>query len=82
MENAKLFNNASIREHLLTCLNNSRLSKSQPCNEQKLRSRDTRQSLYNKVGVKQNVRLLLSVDDSFTFSFIRGILYTNSNIIL
>ncbi|XP_014476874.1 PREDICTED: spatacsin [Dinoponera quadriceps] len=48
LENAKLFDNASIREHLLTCLSNSKLSKAQPCNELKLKSRDSRHSLYNK----------------------------------
>ncbi|XP_011147988.1 spatacsin [Harpegnathos saltator] len=48
LEDAKLFNNVSIREHLLTCLTNSKLGKSQLCNEQKLKSRDTRQLLYHR----------------------------------
>ncbi|XP_072747233.1 spatacsin [Anoplolepis gracilipes] len=54
LENAQLFNNASIREHLLMCFNNNKLSKSEPCNEQK--SRDAKQSLsrQRKVGVKEN----------------------------
>lgn len=60
LENAKLFNNVSIREHLLTCLNNNKLGKSQPCSEQKLKLRDTRQSLYNKP--EQNVRSLSLID--------------------
>ncbi|CAL1689224.1 unnamed protein product [Lasius platythorax] len=52
LENAKLFNNMSVREHLLMCFSNSKLSKSEPCNEQK--SRDARQSRRRKVGVKEN----------------------------
>lgn len=48
------------------CFNNSKLSKSEPCNEQK--SRDARQSLsrQRKVGVKENVRMLF-VNFSFFF---------------
>ncbi|EZA52114.1 Spatacsin [Ooceraea biroi] len=54
LEKARLFSNANIREHLLTCLNNSKLGKSQPSSEQKLKSREVRQSLYYKVGTKQD----------------------------
>ncbi|KAL6426524.1 hypothetical protein ACFW04_009151 [Cataglyphis niger] len=52
LENVQLFNNASIREHLLMCFNNSKLSKSEPCNEQK--SRDARQSRQRKVGENES----------------------------
>ncbi|XP_011684393.1 PREDICTED: spatacsin [Wasmannia auropunctata] len=56
LENAKLFNNASVREHLLTCLSNDKLSKSQPSNEQKAKFHDARQSSsrQRKVGAKEN----------------------------
>ncbi|XP_018364335.1 PREDICTED: spatacsin isoform X1 [Trachymyrmex cornetzi] len=56
LENTKLFNNASIREHLLTCLSNDKLSKSEPYNE-KTKSQDPRQSSsrqHKKVGTKEN----------------------------
>lgn len=53
---AKEFQNIYIREHLLTCLN------TEPTNvllhsksETKLKSRDARQFLYCKIGLKQNV---------------------------
>nr|XP_034171053.1 spatacsin isoform X2 [Osmia lignaria] len=56
LENAKCFEDAILREHLLTCLSNTHLTKCQPtvCNEQKMKSRDVRQSLYYKIGVKQS----------------------------
>ncbi|XP_011880163.1 PREDICTED: spatacsin isoform X2 [Vollenhovia emeryi] len=56
LENAKLFSNANVREHLLTCLNNDKLGKSQPYNEQKTKFHDARQSssMQYKVGVKEN----------------------------
>ncbi|CAL7936629.1 unnamed protein product [Xylocopa violacea] len=56
LENAKHFEDAVLREHLLTCLNNSQLTKSQLSvySEQKIKSRDVRQSLYYKIGVKQS----------------------------
>lgn len=53
---AKEFQNVNIRGHMLTCLNDrpsinvSAYSKQ----EVKLKSRDTRQSLYCKIGLKQN----------------------------
>ncbi|XP_076280997.1 spatacsin [Lasioglossum baleicum] len=55
LDNAKYFEDAVLREHLLTCLNNTRLTKEQTAIhiDQKLKSRDVRQSLYHKVGVKQ-----------------------------
>ncbi|KAL6259083.1 hypothetical protein P5V15_009005 [Pogonomyrmex californicus] len=55
LENAELFNNASIREHLLTCLNNDKLNKSQSY-EQKPKSRDTRQlsSKQHKIGSEEH----------------------------
>ncbi|GAB1864875.1 Spatacsin [Camponotus japonicus] len=53
LENAQLFNNASIWEHLLMCFNNNKLNRSESCNEQK--SRDARQSTrQRKIGVKEN----------------------------
>ncbi|XP_071562080.1 spatacsin isoform X1 [Temnothorax nylanderi] len=55
LENTRLFNNANIREHLLTCLNNDKLSKSQPCNKQKMKFHDRQSSSrQHKVGVKGN----------------------------
>ncbi|KAL0117009.1 hypothetical protein PUN28_010108 [Cardiocondyla obscurior] len=55
MENAKLFNNANIREHLLTCLTNDKLSEAQPNlnNKQKMKFHDTRQPRH-KDEVKEN----------------------------
>ncbi|XP_036147229.1 spatacsin isoform X2 [Monomorium pharaonis] len=44
LENTKLFNNPNIREHLLTCLSNDKLSKFQPHDELKIKSHDTGQS--------------------------------------
>ncbi|XP_050480517.1 spatacsin isoform X1 [Bombus huntii] len=57
LENIEHFENTILREHLLTCLSNIQLTKSQlaVCNEQKIKSRDVRQSLYYKIGVKQSV---------------------------
>ena len=57
MENTKYFEDTVLREHLLTCLCNIQLTKSQLAahNEQKIKSRDVRQSLYYKIGVKQSV---------------------------
>lgn len=56
LENTKHFEDVIIREHLLTCLNNTQLTKSQSAvySGQKIRSRDVRQSLYYKIGVKQS----------------------------
>ncbi|KAG7198542.1 hypothetical protein KM043_005909 [Ampulex compressa] len=56
LENAKHFENANMREHLLTCLNNSELGKSSAGlpSERKIKSRNARQTLYYKIGVKQN----------------------------
>ncbi|XP_076375987.1 spatacsin isoform X2 [Megalopta genalis] len=50
LDNAKYFEDAIIREHLLTCLNNPRLTKVQSAihTDQKVKSRDVRQSLYHK----------------------------------
>lgn len=53
----------SKREHFLTCLNNNRLNKSQLCNEQRLKPRNTR-LLCSKIGGQQNVRLLLLVKNN------------------
>jgi len=75
MENVKLFNNASIREHLSTCLSNEKLSKSQLCNEQKMGSHDTRQlSRQHKVEAKENVRLFVS---NFS-SYINNVIFQES----
>ncbi|PBC28068.1 Spatacsin [Apis cerana cerana] len=56
LENTKHFEDTILREHLLTCLCNVQLMKSQLAvySEQKIKSRDVRQSLYYKIGVKQN----------------------------
>ncbi|XP_076236055.1 spatacsin isoform X2 [Calliopsis andreniformis] len=56
LENAKCFEDSIIREHLLTCLNNTQLTKPQSaiCSEQKIKSRDVRQFLYTKIGVTKN----------------------------
>ncbi|KAK9299148.1 hypothetical protein QLX08_007765 [Tetragonisca angustula] len=56
LENTKYFEDAVLREHLLTCLCNIQLTKSQLAahSEQKIKSRDVRQSLYYKIGVKQS----------------------------
>jgi len=73
LENAKLFSNANIREHLLTCLDNSKLSKSQQSgSEQKLKTRDMKQSLYYKVGTKQDVGSLPVITE-FWFLYIKYI---------
>ncbi|KAF3424657.1 hypothetical protein E2986_01902 [Frieseomelitta varia] len=56
LENTKYFEDTVLREHLLTCLCNIQLTKSQLAahSEQKIKSRDVRQSLYYKIGVKQS----------------------------
>ncbi|KAK1131494.1 hypothetical protein K0M31_017777 [Melipona bicolor] len=56
LENTKYFEDTVLREHLLTCLCNIQLIKSQLAahSEQKIKSRDVRQSLYYKIGVKQS----------------------------
>ncbi|XP_017759699.1 PREDICTED: spatacsin [Eufriesea mexicana] len=56
LENITYFDDTILREHLLTCLCNIQLTKSQlaVCNEQKIKSRDVRQSLYYKIGVQQS----------------------------
>ncbi|XP_031835040.1 spatacsin isoform X2 [Nomia melanderi] len=56
LDNAKYFEDMIIKEHLLTCLNNAQLIKSQSAihSDQKIKSRDVRQSLYYKIGVKQS----------------------------
>lgn len=63
------------------CFNNSKLSKSEPCNEQK--SRDARQSRQRKVGIKETVRTLL-VNFSFLvynqYHFPQESLASNSDI--
>lgn len=71
LENTKYFEDTILREHLLTCLCNVQLMKSQlaVCNEQKIKSRDVRQSLYYKIGVKQNESIYDSpVTDSASIS--------------
>ncbi|XP_078044398.1 LOW QUALITY PROTEIN: spatacsin [Augochlora pura] len=56
LDNVKYFEDAIIREHLLTCLTNPRLTKVQSAvhTDQKIKSRDVRQPLYHKIGVKQS----------------------------
>ncbi|KOC59819.1 Spatacsin [Habropoda laboriosa] len=56
LESIKHFEDTTLKEHLQTCLNNTQLTKSQltVCTEQKIKSRDTRQTLYYKIGVKQS----------------------------
>ncbi|XP_053975278.1 spatacsin isoform X1 [Hylaeus volcanicus] len=56
LENTKHFGDEIIKEHLLTLLSNTQLTKSQSTihGDQKIKSRDTRQSLYYKIGVKQS----------------------------
>ncbi|XP_039304859.1 spatacsin isoform X2 [Solenopsis invicta] len=56
LENAKLFNNANVREHLLTCLSNDKLGKFLPYDEQKTESHNTKQSSskQRKIGAKGN----------------------------
>lgn len=52
-----MFNDASIREHLLTCLNNNKLCKSSCETEEKPKTREMKRSLQNKDGAKQSVSL-------------------------
>ncbi|KZC04326.1 PREDICTED: spatacsin [Dufourea novaeangliae] len=56
LEITKLFEDPIMKEHLLTCLNNTQITKTQSAvhSDQKLKSRDVRQSLYCKIGVKQS----------------------------
>ncbi|XP_076620109.1 spatacsin isoform X1 [Colletes latitarsis] len=56
LKNTKHFEDAIIRDHLLTCLNNTQFLKSQSVihGDQKIKSRDVRQSLYYKIGVNQS----------------------------
>ncbi|CAK9804301.1 SPG11 [Anthophora quadrimaculata] len=56
LESTKHFEDTILREHLQTCLNNTQLTKSQLSvyTKQKIKSRDTRQTLYYKIGVKQS----------------------------
>ncbi|XP_012135133.2 spatacsin isoform X4 [Megachile rotundata] len=56
LENAKYMEDTILGEHLLTCLSNTHLTKCQSavCSEHKVKSRDVRQSLYYKIGVKQS----------------------------
>ncbi|KAF7381387.1 hypothetical protein HZH66_013781 [Vespula vulgaris] len=67
---AKEFQNINIREHLLTCLNTESTSVLLHSKyETKLKSRDVRQFLYCKIGLKQNeVPLSSSASSSLTDS--------------
>ncbi|XP_047365730.1 spatacsin isoform X2 [Vespa velutina] len=67
---AKEFQNINIREHLLTCLNTESTNVLlHSKHETKLKSRDARQSLYCKIGLKQNeVPLSSSTSSSLTDS--------------
>ncbi|XP_020295554.1 spatacsin isoform X2 [Pseudomyrmex gracilis] len=60
LENVKMFNNASVREHLLTCLNNNKLCKSSCGTEEKPKTREMKRSLQNKDGAKQSESLASS----------------------
>ncbi|XP_035737182.1 spatacsin-like isoform X2 [Vespa mandarinia] len=68
---AKEFQNINIREHLLTCLNteSTNVVLLHSKHETKLKSRDARQSLYCKIGLKQNeLSLSSSTSSSLTDS--------------
>lgn len=55
LEKIVLFKNPNLREHLILSLNNPYLLSSNPIEEDsKVKTQDSRQSLYNKIGVKQN----------------------------
>lgn len=76
MESTKHFKDAIVREHLLTCLSNTKLSKLQSAihDDQKIKSRDARQSLNYKVRAKQIINYEYQMCITNTMKYYKSLL--------